>query len=340
MADTRFRAVRWTPPPSSRPVPRRSDPPTLPPLRRIPLPGDGPEHVALSASGEIVAGLADGRIVSVPPDATDAGRARLLADTGGRPLGIERHGDDAFVVCDAERGLLRVEVSPAPRVEVLCDTVGGERLRLCSNVAVARDGAIYFTQSSRRFGLDRYKADLLEHTGTGRVMRYRDGAVEVLLDGLHFANGVVVAPDGQSLIVAETGGYRLVRLWLTGPMAGTSETFLGELPGFPDNLTITGDGLVWVGMASPRDPLLDWLLPRAPWLRAVTAAIPARLLPGPKDLAWALAVDQSGKIVHDLRGWRVGYRAVTAARQDGERLYLGSLTERAVAALDLPKTRA
>ncbi len=339
MADTRFRAVRWTPPPPSRPVPRRSDPRTLPSLRRIPLPGEGPEHLALDASGDIVAGLADGRIVSVPPDATDAGQARLLADTGGRPLGIERQGDDAFVVCDAGRGLLRVETSPRPSVEVLCDTVGGDRLTLCSNVAVAGDGTIYFTQSSRRFGLERYKADLLEHTATGRVMRYRDGAADVLLDGLHFANGVVVAPDGQSLIVAETGGYRLVRLWLTGPMAGTAETFVGDLHGFPDNLTITGDGLIWVGMASPRDPLLDWLLPRPPWLRSVMAMVPERLLPGPKDLAWALAVDLNGEIVHDLRGWRVGYRAVTAARQDGDRLYLGSLTERAVAVLDLPKTR-
>jgi sugar lactone lactonase YvrE len=339
MADARFRAVRWTPPPSARPVPRRSDAPTLPPLRRIPLPGEGPEHLAFSASGEIVAGLADGRIVSVPPDATDAGQARVLADTGGRPLGIERHGDDAFVVCDAERGLLRVAVSPRPRVEVLCDTVGGDRLTFCSNAAVARDGTVYFTQTSQRFGLARYKADLLEHTGTGRVLRYRDGAVDVLADGLNFANGVVVSPDEQSLVVADMGGYRLVRLWLTGPTAGTSETLVGELPGFPDNLTITGDGLIWVGMPSPRDALLEWLLPRPPWLRSLLAATPERLLPGPKDLAWALAVDQSGEIVHDLRGWQVGYRGVTAARQDGERLYLGSLTERAVAVLDLPKPR-
>jgi sugar lactone lactonase YvrE len=285
-----------------------------------------------------VAGLADGRIVSLPPDATDAGQARVLADTGGRPLGMERHGDDAFVVCDAKRGLLRVEISPQPSVGVLCETVDGDRLTLCSNVTVTQDGTIYFTQSSRRFPLERYKADLLEHSASGRVMRHRDGAADVLLDGLHFANGVVVAPDQQSLIVAETGGYRLVRLWLAGPRAGTSETFVGDLPGFPDNLTITGDGLIWVGMASPRDPLLDWLLPRPPWLRSAMAAAPPSLLPGPKDLAWALAVDQNGEIVHDLRGWGAGYRMVTAALQDGDRLYLGSLTESAVAVLDLPKT--
>src|SRR5215472_15385293 len=119
MADTRPRAARWTPPPPSRPVPHRSDPSTLPSLRRIPLPGEGPEHLALGASGEIVAGLADGRIVSVPSDATDADQSRLVADTGGRPLGMVRHGDDAFVVCDARRGLLRVETSPQPRVQVL-----------------------------------------------------------------------------------------------------------------------------------------------------------------------------------------------------------------------------
>lgn len=336
MADTRFRAVRWIPPKPSRPVPKRSDPRTLPPLRMIPLPGAGPEHVALDGAGNIVTGLEDGRIVCQRPDATDPGAARVLADTGGRPLGIERYGEDAFVVCDAERGLLLLRTAGGPSVEVLCDKVGGEPLTLCSNAAAARDGSVYFTQSSRRFDLAHYKADLLEHTGTGRVLRYRGGAAEVLLDGLQFANGIVLSPDESSVVVAETGAYRLTRLWIAGDEAGRSEALIDELPGFPDNLTTTADGTIWVAMVSPRDALLDWLHPRSPRLRAVVSSIPERLLPGPKDLAWVLAVDQDGGVVHDLRGSRAGYRAVTAARQAGGTLYLGSLTAGAVAALDLP----
>jgi sugar lactone lactonase YvrE len=330
-----FYAVRWDPPKPSFPVPRRSDPRTLPPIRLLPLPGTGPEHVAIADDGAVVAGLEDGRIVSVPPDATDAGQARVLADTGGRPLGIERYGADSFLVCDAERGLLRVGAGPRPEVEVLCDKVWGEQLKLCSNVAVARDGTIYFTVSSRRYDLAHYKTALLEHIGTGWLMRYKDGEVERILDDLQFGNGVVLTPDESALVVAETGAYRLTRVPLTGTdMRRTS--LIDALPGFPDNLTITADGLIWVGMVSPRDPLLDWLLPRGGNLRGLVSRVPQRLLPGPKDLAWALAVDLDGRVVHDLRGRRVGTRAVTAVRQHGDRLYLGSLSESVIAVLDLP----
>ena len=346
MPDPRFRAVRWTPPRPSRPVPRRSDPRTLPPLRLVPLPGAGPEHVAFDAAGNIITGLDDGRIVCQSPDATDAAAARVLADTGGRPLGIEGCGDDAFVVCDADRGLLLLKTAGEPSIEVLCDKVDGQPLTLCSNAAIARDGTVYFTQSSRRFDLRHYKGDLLEHSGTGRVLRYRGGGsgvggigsggeVEVLLDGLHFANGIVLSPDESSLVVAETGAYRLTRLWIGGDDAGTSEALIDELPGFPDNLTTTAEGVIWVAMVSPRDALLDWLHPRSPRLRSLVSSVPERLLPGPKDLAWVMAVDQGGGVLHDLRGWRAGYRAVTAVRRQGGKLYLGSLAADAVAVLDL-----
>jgi sugar lactone lactonase YvrE len=42
--------------------------------------------------------------------------------------------------------------------------------------------------------------------------------VDVLLDDLQFANGVLLVPD--AVVVAETGGYRLTRFWLTGARAG------------------------------------------------------------------------------------------------------------------------
>jgi sugar lactone lactonase YvrE len=41
--------------------------------------------------------------------------------------------------------------------------------------------------------------------------------------------------DGKSLIVAETAGRRLLRLWFAGDRAGASEAG-AQLPGFSDNL--------------------------------------------------------------------------------------------------------
>jgi len=338
-----FRGERWRPPAPGFPVPRRSDKRTLPPLTFLPMPGHGPEHVVVDGSGRLLTGLADGKIVRVSPD----GGTETIANTGGRPLGMELAGEDTLVVGDAERGLLRVRpVEPGANVEVLCDVVDGERLVFCSCPAIAADGTIYFSQSSRRYDLAHYKGDLLEHSGTGRVLRYRhgasgvgcaDGQVDVVAEGLQFANGLLLTPDESSLIVAETGGYRVTRVHLDGAAGpAATEPVIENLPGFPDNLTAGPSGLIWIAMASPRDATLDLLLPRPSWLRAAVWALPDRLKPAPKDMAWALAIDAAGRVVHDLRGWHVGYHEVTSVREHDGVLYLASIEEAALARAELP----
>jgi sugar lactone lactonase YvrE len=327
---SQFRGVRWQPPAPSFPVPRRSDRRTLPHLSFVPLPGRGAEHIVVDGHGRLLTGLEDGRIVRLN---VVTGRAELIAETGGRPLGLELYGSNSLVVCDADRGLLRVALDGSGRVEVLCDAVEGQRLVFCSCPAVATDGTIYFSQSSQRYDLAHYKGDLLEHSGTGRVIRYRGGAVEVVASGLSFANGVVLSPDESALYVAETGGYCVTRIVLE---TGETTPLIGDLPGFPDNLTMSAGGLIWIAMASPRDALLDFLLPRPAFLRSLVWSLPDRLRPDPKDIAWALAVSPDGKVVHDLRGWNVGYHEVTAVREHEGKLYLCSLAEPTIACADLP----
>ena len=56
------------------------------------------------------------------------------------------------------------------------------------------------------FDLEHYMADLIEHSGTGRLLRRDpDGSLDVVLGGLQIANGVALAPDGSYLVVAQTG---------------------------------------------------------------------------------------------------------------------------------------
>jgi sugar lactone lactonase YvrE len=310
----------------------RSGPRPLPPLRRLEVDGAAPEDVVVDDAGRVVTGVDDGRVLRVGPD----GGVEVVADTGGRPLGIELLGDGRLLVCDARRGLLAVDPATSA-VEVLVDRVAGEPMRFCNNAAVAADGTVYFSDSSRRFGIDHWRADLLEHSGTGRLLR-RDpgGGVEVLLDGLQFANGVALAADESFVTVAETGAYRLTRLWLAGERAGRTDLLADNLPGFPDNLSTGTGGLIWVALGSPRNPLLDRLHRRHPALRRAVWALPERLQPKPVRTLWVLAVDAGGAVVHDLQGPGDDYTMVTGVREHGGRLYLGSLAERAVAVLDLP----
>ncbi|MBL1097536.1 SMP-30/gluconolactonase/LRE family protein [Streptomyces coffeae] len=296
----------------------------------------GPEHVALDTEGRILTGTADGAVrrLTLSP-ARDRAGSEVIARTGGRPLGLAPSPDGGVLVCDARRGLLAV--SPADgAVRVLADEVDGEPLRFCSNVAVAADGTVYFTVSSRRYALEAWLGDILEHRGTGRLLRLTPGGrPEVLLDGLQFANGVALAEDESFVAVVETGAYRISRLWLTGPRAGRRDTLLGGLPGFPDNLTRGPGGLFWVALAGPREPAVDWLHRASPAVRRAAWRAVRRFAPGPRPTVRILAVGADGRVAHHLVHRRSPYRMATSVCVTGRHLVLGSLVERGVAVCDL-----
>ncbi|WP_406447053.1 SMP-30/gluconolactonase/LRE family protein [Streptomyces sp. NBC_01613] len=314
-------------------------PSELVPLRYVAIGGRGPEDVVADAHGRVLTGVEDGRILRIDGlNGPSAARVEVLAETGGRPLGLELLPDDALLVCDAELGLLRVDLREGI-VRILADSVAGERLRFCSNVVALADGSVCFTVSSRRYPLDQWIGDLVEHTGTGRLLRLAPGSEnpEVLLEGLQFANGLALSADESFLVVAETGACRLTRYWLTGDRAGHGEPFVENLPGMPDNLWRGApDGPIWVSLAGPRVPPLDLLHRTAPAVRRAAARLAVRAPFRPTGTIGALAVDDQGAIVHHLARRHSGYRMVTSVCEAGGRLVLGSLWERGVAVCEPP----
>jgi len=322
--------VVWTPPPRSR-VSTSQRPEPLPALRLLSLPARG-EDVAVDREGRLLAGLEDGRIVRL---ASDGSALETLANTGGRPIGIEVAPDGSVVICDTRRGLLRL-APEARSLELLLDARAHD-LRLCNNAAIAGDGTIYFSDSSRRFDLEHWRADLIEHSGTGRLFKLSpDGKLELLLSGLQFANGVALAADESFVAVAETGAYRITRYWLAGERRGACDLLAHGLPGFPDNLSSNERGEIWVAIASPRNPLLDLLHRSAPILRKLAWALPERAQPQPVRQVRALAIAADGTIVRDLCGSSDDFHMVTGMREHAGTLYLASLEEARLAALTLP----
>ncbi|GLZ37814.1 SMP-30/gluconolactonase/LRE family protein [Actinokineospora sp. NBRC 105648] len=305
---------------------------TLPELTVRAVNGKGAEDVLVDANGHIYTGVDDGRILRLTADGR---RLDTIADTGGRPLGLEHHPDGRLLVCDADRGLLLVDRADGA-IEVLVPA--GPDLRVCNNAAVADDGTVYFSNSSDRFDLEFWKADLLEHTGTGRLLRRDpDGTVHTLLRDLQFANGVALTPDASAVVVADMWEYRLRRVWLTGERQGQSDVLVDNLPAFPDNISTGSDGLIWIAMASPRDPVIDLLLRTPPVLRKLLWRVPEPLQPKEKRVVWARAIDSAtGAVVHDLHGTAPDFHMVTGVREHHGRVYLGSLEERAIAYFDLP----
>jgi sugar lactone lactonase YvrE len=317
--------VRWQPPaPPARPADRRRDFE----LRVFRLPGTSSEDVLVDTDASVLTGLDDGRILRI---SSDGNRIATVARTGGRGLGLEFHPDGGLVVCDVRRGLLRVwpdEHDPdRARIEVLVAEVAGRPMRFCNNAAVAADGSVYFTDSSRHFGIAEYQGDLLEHAGTGRLLHYQpDGTVSTLADGLHFPNGVALAADESFLLFAQTGAYCLDRLWLTGPRQGVREPFVPSLPGFPDNLARGSDGLFWVALPSGRNRMLDLLSPRHPLLRRLAWVLPEAVRPREQRTVFVQAYDGEGQLVHDLQTSHPELSMCSGVRERDGVIWLGSLT--------------
>jgi len=338
--DPRADPVRWTPPPAPALAGVLARNQLLDQVERWEVPGGAkPEDVVFDPAGRLYAGVEDGRIWRWPAGFPDSGAAALFADTHGRPLGLEVDPrDGTLIVCDAYRGLLRVEQTG--QVLVLADSYGGSRLKFTNNAAVAADGTVYFSDSSTRFRIEHYKQDLLEHRPNGRVFRYRPpaGGLDLVADGLYFPNGVALAPDESFLLVAQTGGYDILRIPFTGPAAGRPGPFASNLPGIPDNMSAAGDGTYWVAFPSPRLPFVDRLMPH-PAPRRVAARLPDRLQPAAQRYGLVARVGADGLITQSLHGPAGSYREIVGVRQHDGWLYLGSLYETAVGRVPVPGRR-
>ena len=300
----------------------------LDPLEELSI-GDakGPEDLALGDGGEVYAATHDGRILVLDPD----GGVRMLANTGGRPLGIELDRSGDLIVADAMRGLLAV--TPRGEVQVLTDTAAGVPIRYADDVDIAPDGRIYFSDASTKFGAAQfggtYPASLLdinEHGGHGRLLEYDPGSKQtrVLLDGLQFANGVAVTHDGTAVLVCETGNYRVLLYWLQGPRRGQHAPFIEHLPGFPDNISRGLGGRYWLALVTPRNRLLDGASDQ-PFVRKVIQRLPGWLRPAATPYGHVLGLAPDGEVLHDLQRPQA-VDLYTSVTETETHLYLGSLT--------------
>lgn len=283
----------------------------------------GPEDVAIDSLGNIYVGTDKGHILLYP---ADGGEFTVFAHTGGRPLGLAFDAAGNLLVADADKGLLSVDSQG--NISVLSTEADGIPFLFTDDVDIAGDGKIYFSDASFKFGVHDYKLDLIEHRPNGRLLVYdpADQTTTTLLDSLYFANGVAVAPDDSYVLVVETGKYAITRYWLTGEKAGVAETLIDNLPGFPDGVSRGSNGIFWVAIASPRDKLLDMLMPK-PRLRKMIANLPPFLMPKPKKYGMILGLNEQGEVVHNLQDPSGKFSPITSVEEYGGILYLGNLTQ-------------
>ncbi len=326
--------VAWTPPPRSERVGPYAPNDRLQPLEWWAKQLIGPEAVTIAPDGKLLVGLKDGRIVKLKLGVDEP---EVLADTKGRPLAMEYHPDGRLIICDAQAGLLAMDATG--KLETLATGHGGVPFQFVDDLAIAKDGTIYFSDASARHSIERFTEDLLEHQATGRLLKYVPATKEVtrVADNFSFANGVALSEDESFVVVAETGTYQLWRVWLVGEKAGQKELFTDSLPGFPDNVRWSPSRKgFWVAIGSPRKPELDML---ADWpnIRRIVGGLPKVLQPKAARHSYVLLVDLNGKPVESFqRDAPDSYSPIACVTEHEGFLYLGSFALEGVARFKLP----
>jgi sugar lactone lactonase YvrE len=316
-------------------------------LRRVSIePHIGPEHIEVGPDGKLYTGVLSGAILRMNPDGSGV---EVVANTGGRPLGLAFDAGGRLIVADAFRGLVTVRDGA---VSVLLDEYQGKPIRYADAVVIAPDGGVLFTDASQRMAPREHGTfvaallDIMEHSCTGRVLRHDpvSGRTELVMEGLCFPNGLVLSRDARHLFVAETGEYRIWRIDAAArgidarsasrsAAARSARVIASNLPGFPDNLSRGDTGRIWVGLTKPRGSTID-ALAGLPFLRKVALRLPRFLWPVPPSHGHLIAYDEEGRVLADLQDPSGGLPETSGATEYHNRLYVQSLHAGAFGILD------
>ena len=297
--------------------------------------GAGPEAIAVDHQSNIYTGLSDGRIMRYTPK----GDAKELTNTQGRPLGLkfDKHGN--LVIADGRRGLLVYYMKDAKLV-VLANQYDDKPIKFADDLDITDDGTVWFSDASQQYTMDETALEQFSQKPTGRLMAYmpETGRVEVALDNLAFANGIARAADNSFILVNETYRHRVRRLWLTGSQAGTSDIFIDNLPGYPDNITRAPDGGFWIAIIAPRSEFFDYLASRV-FIRKILWRLSTLGLQAggaPPRIARAIKIAVDGTPITSLDDTSGKINGLTSVLEHNQKLYLGQLFASGIGVLSLP----
>ena len=305
---------------------------------------DGPEDVVLDRQGRLYTGMRHGWIYRF--SGPNFEHREMLADIGGRPLGLAMDRDDNLIVCVAAMGLYGVR--PDGSTFKLSDRTkrslfsirDDSAIRFADDLDIAPDGKVYFSEGSMRYDMHSWIFDGLEGRPNGRILCFdpATGRTSTVLRRLIFPNGICTSHDGQSILFAETYRSTLSRLYIAGPRKGQVEVVIPNLPGHPDNINRASDGTYWLALVGVRTPVWDLASEMPDFRTRMIKRIPRDEWLAPNlNKGCVVKVSETGEILDCL--WDSGAEnnpAITSMREHEGWLYLGGLTSNRITRIRLP----
>lgn len=206
---------------------------------------EGPVLLADGSWGVVEMNPETGHVSVISP----SGDSKRVVVQTGRPNGMVQDSDGTLWVAESQNppSLLKVELDGT--AEVMLTGGDGAEFLFPNDLVFGPDGALYMTDSGvhrptfqiareRESGLDNYPY-------AGKLFRIdlSDMSVNMLEDGLKFANGLAFGADGALYVTATATGLVYRYAWNSDGTLGPQENFAdlvdrSRTPGF-----IGGDGL-------------------------------------------------------------------------------------------------
>jgi len=190
----------------------------------------------------------------------------------GEPHTIKHSTEQGFLLTDYKKGLLKFDPQKG-KMDVLYNNLDGQPFLGLSDLIIAENGDVWFTDSGRTSLSD----------PRGRLYRYHpDTGMEMVLDMIPYPNGVTLLQDQSNVLVAATRANAIWKLSsqrpASGPpMVGTWVQLSGGLG--PDGMATSKTGYIAVAQAQAGrayvfdawgDPVCTVKVPEGSWTTAVT----------------------------------------------------------------------
>uniref|UniRef100_A0A671T0U9 Adipocyte plasma membrane-associated protein-like n=1 Tax=Sinocyclocheilus anshuiensis TaxID=1608454 RepID=A0A671T0U9_9TELE len=280
----------------------------------------GPESFTADQKGNIYTGTVDGKLWRISNESltfiTQMGRNIPECGTStdyepvcGRPHGLRLDRDGQLIVADSYQGLFKVDAWTGEKTLLHSSTEGADGIPFgfLNGLEISKNGRVFFTDSSSKWGRRHVRYEVLETNRLGRLLSFDPvtGRVRTLLDSLYMPNGFAFSPDEDFLLLAETSVAHIIKFWLKGPKAGTKEVVLNNMMGYPDNIRLSDRGTFLVGVTT---------LVRLSWYNVLLPKYGLILELGPDGEVIDSLHDPTGSLT-----W-----AVSDVFQQGTHYYLGS----------------